>query len=322
MIEHFSSVMVKALGRLHLGFLDMHGGLLNRRFGGLGLGITGVETKLIARHADNVSVIGSSSSRAVEFVKKTISNFNIKGGVEIEIESSIPEHSGLGSGTQLSLAIATAVTRLHGLCITADKLAVILNRGMRSGIGIGAFAQGGFIVDAGRGENTHVPPVISRLPFPEDWRIILIFDKDISGVNGVLEKKAFDELSPMSENQVGMLCRLTVMQALPAIREQNCEQFGAAITSIQNIIGDYFAQVQGERYMSPLMSDILAELFSNGATGYGQSSWGPTGFAFFVNEKKARQAVENLSCTFNKEDRLSFLICQGCNHEAEILVKN
>ncbi len=312
-------VSVKAPARLHLGFLDMHGGL-GRKFGSLGLSISGIETVLLAEYADDIDIVGPSSERATDFAEQTLSHFGINGGVKMEIKSAIPEHAGLGSGTQLSLAVAMAITRLYDLSIEPSNLAAILHRGSRSGIGIGTFMQGGFIVDAGRGKNTEIPPAISHMDFPEHWRVVLIFDEGTEGMNGVPERRAFNTLPPMDEETTGLLCRLTMMQALPAISENDCIRFGEAITRIQNIVGDYFAQAQGGRYTSPFLRPVLEELEHAGATGFGQSSWGPTGFAFFPNETSAFQALKKVRNSWKNEQRLRFIMSQACNNEAEIVV--
>jgi beta-ribofuranosylaminobenzene 5'-phosphate synthase len=315
-------VRVRAPARLHLGFLDMHGGL-ERKFGSLGLSITDVETVLFAEYADDISIDGPSSERAINYAEQVLSHFGINGGIKMSIKSAIPEHAGLGSGTQLSLAVATAITRLYDLPERKPgELAAILHRGARSGVGIGTFMHGGFIVDAGRGENTEVPPVISHMPFPEHWRIILVFDDSVEGINGVPERRAFNTLPPMNEITSGTLCRLTLMQALPAISENNCEKFGDAITQIQNIIGDYFAEAQGGRYTSPFLKPILETMSMEGATGMGQSSWGPTGFAIFPDETIAFQALKKIRDDWQSESRLRFLMAKGCNSQAEILVSD
>ena len=310
-------VSVRAPGRLHLGFLDMHGGF-GRKFGSLGLSISDIETSLIAEYADDINIVGPSSTRASNYAEQILSHFGINGGVKMVIKSAIPEHAGLGSGTQLSLAVASAITRLYDLSVEPENLAAILHRGARSGIGIGTFMHGGFIVDAGRGKNTDVPPVISHIPFPEHWRIVLIFDDGTEGINGVPERRAFNTLPPMDDVTIGLLCRLTLMQVLPSICENDCIQFGAAITQIQNIIGDHFAQVQGGRYTSPFLEPILRELEQEGATGFGQSSWGPTGFAFFSNETSAFQALKKLRKNWQSESRLRFTMNRACNSEAMI----
>lgn len=310
-------VSVQAPARLHLGFLDLHGGL-GRKFGSLGLAVRHVNTTLIAGYGDDIDVSGPGAERTAELAEQVLSHYGIDGGVRIEMVNAIPAHAGLGSGTQLSLAIATAITRLYGLSADTAKLATILHRGARSGIGIGTFMHGGFIIDAGRGKQTEVPPVISQAVVPEHWRILLIFDQGTEGINGVPERRAFNTLPPLDEDLAGLLCRLAMMQVLPAIAEDNCQRFGIAITRIQEIIGDYFAQVQGGRFTSPLLAPVLSELQELGATGSGQSSWGPTGFAFFPNETTAFQALKKIRANWQKESRLSFMLTEPCNQPAMI----
>jgi len=315
-------VSVQASARLHLGFLDMHGGF-GRKFGSLGLAISDVETSLSAEYADDINITGPSSERAGNYAEQVLSHFGINGGVKMSINSAIPEHAGLGSGTQLSLAVASAISSLYELSEQQPAhLAAMLHRGARSGIGIGTFMHGGFIVDGGRGKNTEVPPVISHMPFPEHWRIVLMFDDGAEGINGVPERRAFNTLPPMNETMSGLLCRLTLMQVLPAISENDCERFGNAITRIQNIVGDYFAHVQGGRYTSPFLKSILETMGNDGATGMGQSSWGPTGFAIFPDETMAFQALKKIRDEWQSESRLRFIMSKACNTQASITVSN
>jgi beta-ribofuranosylaminobenzene 5'-phosphate synthase len=321
-ISKSRQVSVNAPARLHLGFLDLHGGL-GRKFGSLGLSIKDVETSLTAEYADDIDVTGPSAKRAEDYAEQVLSHFGINGGVKMSIKSAIPEHSGLGSGTQLSLAVASAISNLYELSEQhPNRLAAILHRGARSGIGIGTFMHGGFIIDGGRGENTEVPPVISHMSFPDNWRIVLIFDDEAEGINGVPERRAFNTLPPMDETMSGLLCRLTLMQVLPAIREKDCEQFGEAITQIQNIVGDYFAVAQGGRYTSPFLKPILDSMKNSGATGMGQSSWGPTGFAFFPDETLAFQAMKKVREEWQSESRLRFIMSKACNSKAKIILND
>ena len=313
---------VCAPARLHLGFLDMHGGL-GRKFGSLGLSISDVETSLLAEYADDINITGPSSERAENYAEQVLSHFGIDGGVKMTIKSGIPEHAGLGSGTQLSLAVASAIVKLYELPEQqVGRLAAMLHRGARSGVGIGTFMHGGFVVDGGRGENTLVPPVISHMPFPEHWRIVLIFDDAAEGINGVPERRAFNTLPPMDEATSGTLCRLTLMQALPAISESDCASFGQAITQIQNIVGDYFADAQGGRFTSPLLKPVLEAMANEGATGIGQSSWGPTGFAIFPDERMAFQAIKKRRDEWKSESRLRFVMSKACNNQAIITVNS
>ena len=100
------------------------------------------------------------------------------------IDEVVPAHAGLGSGTQLALAVAAGVRRFHGLPLDVRGDAIRLGRGARSGVGIGLFDRGGLVVDGGRGPLTTAAPVVSRMPFPEQWRILVVLDPHRQGVHG------------------------------------------------------------------------------------------------------------------------------------------
>jgi len=112
------------------------------------------------------------------------------------------------------------------------------------------------------------------------------------------------------------------MQALPALAESDCERFGSAITEIQTLVGDHFAPVQGGRYCSQAVSEVLSWMPDLGATGVGQSSWGPTGFALFANETQAYQALRQARENWSQEPGLSFRLCRGRNQKAVISMED
>jgi beta-RFAP synthase len=66
-----------------------------------------------------------------------------------------------------------------------------------------------------------------------------------------------------------------MMKLLPAVVEKDIENFGEALTQIQNRVGDIFAQAQGGRYSSSPAAQTIGFMLENGVYGAGQSSWGP-----------------------------------------------
>jgi beta-ribofuranosylaminobenzene 5'-phosphate synthase len=94
--------------------------------------------------------------------------------------------------------------------------------------------------------------------------------------------------------------------------------FGAAIKDIQARLGDYYAPVQGgSRYTSPDVARALDLLDHAGAFGIGQSSWGPTGFAFAASREEANR----LAAIVRQDADLTTLdirVCPGLNRGAEI----
>ena len=290
-----ASVTVTVPARLHLGFLDLNGGL-GRRFGSIGLAINGLKTSITFNAASQPQVTGPESERVRGYLQAMQRALDIENTCHVRIDEVVPAHAGLGSGTQIALAVAAGVRRFHGLPLDVRGDAIRLERGARSGVGIGLFDHGGLVVDGGRGPLTTAAPVVSRMPFPEQWRILVVLDPHRQGVHGPDEREVFSKLSPSPDGEAAHLCRLVLMKALPALAECDIAGFGSAIKEMQVLLGDYFATIQGgSRFSSPDVAAALAALEDEGAYGIGQSSWGPTGFAFAPSAEEANRLVESVN---------------------------
>ena len=233
------------------------------------------------------------------------------------LKARIPPHVGLGSGTQLALAVGTALARLGGLELGVAEIAVATGRGVHSGIGIAAFQHGGFVLDAGRRVNSGgqaalaaerelprdagkgVPPVLFCHPFPEDWYFVAVVPEVGAGLSGEGEERAFQTLPPAPPRRVERISRLLLMRMLPALVERDIASFGNALTEIQRLVGESFAAVQGSRYAHALLEKLIGYLLDSGAAGAGQSSWGLTVYALVEGRGQAlrleREAQEYLA---------------------------
>ncbi len=293
-VQPHGSVEVSAPARLHLGFLDLNGEL-GRKYGSIGLAIDHPTTTALITRSDRDEVLGHEQQRAKSAVARFKQALRLTGCYRLELKSAIPAHAGLGSGTQLALAIGAGLCELEGLKKTPFELGQILDRGARSAIGMAAFDTGGFIIDGGRGPETTLPPVLVSTSFPEDWRAILILDRSSQSVHGEKEATAFANLPPMPKEDVHRICHLTLLRLLPAISERDIAAFGTAIAEIQQLVGRHFAAAQGGRLWSnPSVEAILRKMKASGAQGIGQSSWGPTGFAFISSQGEADQLYHSL----------------------------
>ncbi|MEM7222811.1 MAG: beta-ribofuranosylaminobenzene 5'-phosphate synthase family protein [Pseudomonadota bacterium] len=315
-LPRHSAVRVTVPARLHLGFLDLEGGL-GRRYGSLGITLDGPSTRLYLRPAAGPSTSGPDCERAQAYLLRLVEDFGLNEDLELTIEQAIPAHAGLGSGTQLALAVGHAVERLFALGLSATELANRLDRGARSGIGLGAFTQGGVLLDGGRGALDEPPPIISRFDFPNDWRIFLIYDHSNLGVHGPAELEAFQALPPFPAEAAAGLCRLVLMMILPALAERDLGRFGAGISELQRVVGDHFAPAQGGRFASPGVSEVLTWLEAEGTVGIGQSSWGPTGFALCSSEQVGLQRLEQALARWPDTSGLRFDLHRGRNRGAE-----
>jgi beta-ribofuranosylaminobenzene 5'-phosphate synthase len=308
---------VFAPARLHLGFLDVSG-TLGRDFGGLGLTIEGIGTRVRLSRASDRRDTAQASERAARLLATLAERHAGLGPLQLTVHESIPEHIGLGSGTQLGLAIAAGVAALAGERVSARALAERVERGARSGIGVGAFELGGFLVDGGKGPGDAAAPIIARAEFPQAWRVILVFDHERRGLFGEAEKAGFRALPPFPADAAAHLCHLTLLRVLPGLAEAAFGPVAEAIGEISACVGDHFAPVQGGRFASPRVSRTLEWLRDAGLVGIGQSSWGPTGFALVESETEAGRLQDTLASRFGDDDKLSFKICAGRNRGAEI----
>ncbi|MCS6877820.1 MAG: GHMP kinase [Geminicoccaceae bacterium] len=316
--ERIERVRVRAPARLHFGFLDLSGAL-GRRFGSLGLAIEGVATEVELRR-DAEGVEGPEAARAARHLAALRAAWGIAEPVAVRIREAIPAHAGLGSGTQLGLAIGAGLARLFGRSEPLAAIAGLLERGARSAIGLEAFAGGGFLVDGGRApEDRLPPPLILRLPFPEAWRILLVFDPARQGVHGAAEKAAFASFSPERDERAGSLCRLVLLRLLPGLVRAEFAPVAEALAEIQRAMGERFAAFQGGgAFASPAVAEVLARLGARGVRGVGQTSWGPTGWALFPDVVSAEAARIDAERRFAASG-LRFRVVAGRNRPAEIL---
>jgi beta-ribofuranosylaminobenzene 5'-phosphate synthase len=320
-----STVTVDAPARLHLGFLDPSGSL-GRAFGSVGLTIAAHGTQITAHHAGETQVTGAHTDAQRERITHYLGLLrDAYGGppVLINVRRAPRAHAGLGSGTQLALAVGTAFVRLLGRPASTAELARLLGRGARSGIGLLGFDHGGLLVDSGSGAHhhqPHVPSILTRLPFPDAWRILLVDDTRQEGLHGNEERQALATLAPFPKELAAHLCHLVLMLVLPGIAEHDFDSFARGISELQQTIGEYFAPAQGGVFSSPAVAAALgaAAAATQHRAGVGQTSWGPTGFAFVQNAQDAERA---LAAAMDATRGIAGVVCSvaaGSNRGASI----
>lgn len=315
-----SKITVIAPARLHMGFIDLSGSL-GRHFGSIGVALNEINTRLSVSYADELKLSGLQSERAVSCIKQLCGALNVSDKLHFELQSCIPEHVGLGSGTQMSIAVGLALSAFYDLGLNVRDIARLTARGARSGIGIAIFEQGGLVVDGGRGEHTVTPPVISRMNVPDDWRFILVFDKRGQGLHGTQEIEAFKQLPPFPHQEAARLCYLLMMQGLPALAENNISLFGDVITQLQASVGEHFASAQGGVFTSVEVAEAMRFLQQQGAVAIGQTSWGPTGFCIVQGVDKAEQLKQQVENELSDCEHLSVLITSARNCGGDVIVE-
>lgn len=285
------AVQVEAPARLHFGMLDLRGDL-GRRFGGLGAALPAPRLRLRATRSERLHASGLEIERVRGFAERFLTHHGLRGGAHLHLFEAMPAHAGLGSGTQLGLSVARALAELNGLPTDPLALAAAVGRGARSGVGVWAFAYGGFVLEGGRRDIGSIAPLLARHPMPETWQCVLLIPESGTGLSGENEAAAFRSLPQPPAHEIEHVAHLVLMQLLPAVVEADLPAFGAALSDIQRVNGDWFAASQGGRYAPGPTAMLVGLLRDAGALGVGQSSWGPTVYGIAPDLKRAQDLAQ------------------------------
>jgi beta-ribofuranosylaminobenzene 5'-phosphate synthase len=306
-------LIIETPSRLHLTLIDLNGSL-GRIDGGVGLTLK--EPRLVLEmepKGSNIGVkfknhdnISSNLIRDYEEKIKTsaylmMKHLQLNEGYTFTVHETYPSHSGLGSGTQLSLAVGKLLADFNNHIIKSSQIARIVGRGGTSGIGVASFENGGFIIDGGHhheekpeflpssASEASPPPIIARYDFPEDWKVVLVIPHDKKNVSGKKEVNIFQEYCPIPLNEVEKLSHLLLMKMMPAVLECDLDAFGETVNSIQNM---GFKKIENQ-LQKPLIGEIMHLLRDAGAPGVGMSSFGPTIYAVTDSPKDIVSAAND-----------------------------
>ena len=284
-----TQLRIRTASRLHFGLLGW-GPQAARQFGGVGLMIESPGIELVAEPSPEWSATGPLADRVEDTIRYMLEQRPRQvqtrdqpdfAPAQIEVLSAPADHVGLGVGTQLGLAVVRIILKLAGQSDpSVETLAALSGRGRRSGIGLHGFFHGGLIVDGGRRDEANPPPLLARMRFPEDWSILIVQPPGPRGRHGPDEIQAFSKLPPLPDRVTERLCRLVLMGILPAVAEGDLPAFGQALIELQDHVGAAFAPFQDGLYASRNSEELIALLGHLGLVGAGQSSWGPTIYAF------------------------------------------
>ncbi|WP_232702648.1 beta-ribofuranosylaminobenzene 5'-phosphate synthase family protein [Halobacterium wangiae] len=288
---------VETGGRLHFGFLNLS--LANERlYGSLGVGLDQPRVIVEAERAERVVC---THDRAREYVERSCSLLDVP-GADVAVRAELPVHVGLGSGTQLALAVLAAVARAHDRTPEVRARAPELGRGGRSGVGVATFESGGFVLDAGhpterfttdrppRGEWT-VPPVAARHDVPTDWRFVLVLPDAPPGKSDEGEDESMRAAVESAEGGLAdRISGVVTRRVLPALATGDVEEFGAGVAAVGRLNGAWYADEQGGVYRPPAGAIVDGLADSPAVSGAGQSSWGPA--VYGVTDEARASAAE------------------------------
>lgn len=303
--------------RIHFGFLNLDESS-ERIFGSLGLTISKYSYKIKIENSIHMKIecrdksLKTKIKKIVEIIskKKKLQNF------KITVLSIIPVHKGLGSGTQLCLAVGFLICKLNKIKLNVNEISIILKRGLRSGIGIESFKRGGFNIDVGKLKGSAYPPLnIMNIKWPKNWKILLLEDSNRSGLYGKKELNEFKKIKRINKTQPNLNFKSVLMNIIPGLIEKNFGQFSKGIRQIQDDMSEKFYS-HPNKFASKQIEKIFSNLRKKKIISFGQSSWGPTGFVFSENEKKRNELLKYLEkyIFLNKMKGIKLLKVEGRNY--------
>jgi beta-ribofuranosylaminobenzene 5'-phosphate synthase len=323
-------IRVSAASRLHFGLLSLPTEPLSaRRFGGVGLMVQKPGLALSVRRASAWSAEGPLAERALAFAGRCceaalVERAGPPAPHHIAVERAPPEHAGLGTGTQLGVAVAQALAESWGLSgRSTAELARWVGRGARSALGVHGFARGGFLVEAGKTPRQVLAPLVARCAFPGAWRVVLVLPRMGQGLHGIEEGQAFKHLAgrPPAPAATDRLCRLALLGMLPALMENDLPAFGEALFEFNRLVGEAFRPVQGGPYAHPRLEEMVTFVHRQGVHGVGQSSWGPALFAVAGDVAQAEDLARDLRQRFHLEAG-EVLVSAAANEGASVTGTN
>lgn len=276
-------IKIRTPSRIHLTLIDLNGEI-GRVDGGAGIAIDEPHIEITGNKSDENSLVGNVVN--LDRFKSVSKKFKHLTGnnASIEVLSDYRGHIGMGSGTQISLAIGEVYNTLFDLNLSVREIAELTGRGGTSGIGVAAFETGGFIVDGGHStkekpgftpssaSKASPPSVISRQDFPT-WRVVAV-TPDLTGFSGADEVSLFEKHCPVPIEDVRKVSHLILMKMIPSVMESDLDEFGDSLWSIQGL---GFKKAEVDQYGSMIWDALknLREL----TPAVGMSSTGPTIYA-------------------------------------------
>jgi beta-RFAP synthase len=288
--------------RLHFGLLGFRSSAFP--FGGAGVMLDLPAAIVALQPADTLRITGAAVSRA----RRTAAAWSRFMGralrdQHLHIEHLVDQHVGLGSGTQLAMAIGKALFCWVGEADTpVERLAASVGRGERSSVGSLGFFEGGFIFERGHVDGDASQGVAAdyqRWPIPSDWRFVVCRPtRNSQGLSGMIEQAAFARLPPVPAAVTDRLRLIGEAAMIPALRAADVAAFGDSVYEYGRLAGACFAKVQGGPFASSEIATIVEAIREFGVRGAGQSSWGPAVFAIVEDPARANELGHQLDARF------------------------
>lgn len=292
------AVMITAYPRVHLGLHDLSG-VTARAYGGLGLCLEALPTKVVARRSSQGFQVSLSRDEPglrgkILSALSAARDSGLDGTASIEVIGCPRSHIGLGSTTSVVMASLEATNRLLSWRVGRRELIRMSGRGRTSAIGVNGFFGGACVLDVGQAghplRNEYKPSLnsarrepsllLGTWPMPKDWRAWLAFTELSSSVSEAEEENFFREETPTAKMDTLEQLAIVLHEILPSIIEGNLCVLAKALQECHKR-GFKAAQLRRQ----PLAVQHLLQKAWEMSIPAGLSSLGPTVFIVYPADR-------------------------------------
>lgn len=294
-MQKINKITVTAPAHLHTGNFDMTGDL-GRLYGTVGFV---VDRQLEIEVTKGVDV-KSEDEAAYLFASRFVDAFNLA-GAEVKVKKSIPKFVGMGYHTTLALSIGTALAKLYGLKLTTEQIALTMQRGAITSLGVHAFKVGGFIVEGGFRVDQRekmIPPLIFHQSIPNNWLFVIAIAKEPQERIVKMREKEdhiLRNIKLMPKETSDMLSRIVLVKIIPSIVENDLKSFGEGLTAFNSELGKFWNEYQcGRTYCHSVVEEAIKIMLKR-STCACQTSWGPTIYGIVDKKSEAETLTKELN---------------------------
>jgi beta-ribofuranosylaminobenzene 5'-phosphate synthase len=293
-MQKTNTVNVSAPAHLHTGNFDMTGDL-GRLYGTVGFAVD----RCLEIEVTKADEVKAEDDAAYIFTKRFAENFDLA-GAEVKVKKSIPKFVGIGYHTTLALSIGSALAKLYGLKLTLEEIALAMQRGAITSLGVHAFKVGGFIVEGGfrvKEREKMIPPLIFHQPIPNNWLfVVAIANEPQEKIVKMRENEdhILRNLKLMPKETSDMLSRIVLVKIIPSMVEGDLKSFGEGLTAFNSELGKFWNEYQcGRTYCHPVVEEAIKIILQR-STCACQTSWGPTIYGIVDRQSEAETLSKEL----------------------------
>jgi beta-ribofuranosylaminobenzene 5'-phosphate synthase len=317
-MQKINKVTVTAPAHLHTGNFDMTGDL-GRLYGTVGFAVDCHLEVEVTKAVD----VKSEDEAAYLFASRFVDAFDLA-GAEVKVKKSIPKFVGMGYHTTLALSIGSALAKLYGLKLTTEQIALTMQRGAITSLGVHAFKVGGFIVEGGFKVDQRekmIPPLIFHQVVPNNWLFVIAIAKEPQEKIVKMrenEDHILRNLKLMPKETSDMLSRIVLVKIIPSIVEKDLKSFGEGLTAFNSELGKFWNEYQcGRTYCHPVVEEAIKIMLKR-STCACQTSWGPTIYGIVDHQNKAETLTKELKDYLAKNGGGEVFYAKAANAGASI----